>query len=169
MLAKSFALATLAAMSQAAAISADCLKKSELYGTAVSEGEGFAFDQSQDIIDNLPSDYTPLGYEICVEIVDKQPMLRSAQVTWGAVLVSEDEEASDDSAPAEGEDATTTDEAADAGESEEAADAGEGEEAAPAEDEEATAPDEEEEESIIDATAVTLSRIGQEKTETSIC
>ena len=160
MLAKSFALATLAAMSQAAAISADCLKKSELYGTAVSEGEGFAFDQSQDIIDNLPSDYTPLGYEICVEIVDKQPMLRSAQVTWGAVLVSEDEETSDDSAPAEGEDATTTDEAADAGE---------GEEAAPAEDEEATAPVEEEEESVIDATAVTLSRIGQEKTETSIC
>lgn len=90
-------------------------------------------------------------------------MLRSAQVTWGAVLVSEDEEASDDAAPAEGEDATTTDESADAGE---------GEEAAPAEDEEATAPDEEDEEdeeSIIDATAVTLSRIGQEKTETSIC
>ena len=160
MLAKSFALATLASMSQAAEISADCLKKSELYGTALSEGEGFAFDQSQDIIDNLPSDYTPLGYEICVEIVDKQPMLRSAQVTWGAVLVSEDEEASDDVAPAEGEDATTTDEAADAGE---------GEEAAPAEDEEATAPVEEEEESVIDATAVTLSRIGQEKTETSIC
>ena len=160
MLAKSFALATLAAMSQAAAISADCLKKSDLYGTALSEGEGFAFDQSQDIIDNLPSDYTPLGYEICVEIVDKQPMLRSAQVTWGAVLVSEDEEASDDSAPAEGEDATTTDEAADAGEDGEAA---------PVEDEEATAPVEEEEESIIDATAVTLSRIGQEKTETSIC
>ena len=160
MLAKSFALATLAAMSQAAAISANCLKKSELYGTAVSEGEGFAFDQSQDIIDNLPSDYTPLGYEICVEIVDKQTMLRSAQVTWGAVLVSEDEEASDDAAPAEGEDAATTDESADAGE---------GEEAAPAEDEEATAPDEEDEESIIDATAVTLSRIGQEKTETSIC
>ena len=160
MLAKSFALATLAAMSQAAGISADCLQKSDLYGTALSEGEGFAFDQSQDIIDNLPSDYTPLGYEICVEIVDKQPMLRSAQVTWGAVLVSEDEEASDDSAPAEGEDATTTDEAADAGE---------GEEAAPAEDEEATTPEEEEEESVIDATAVTLSRIGQEKTETSIC
>ena len=57
-----------------------CLSKLPLVGTAVDGS--VSFDQTQDIVDKMPVGFTPIRFNICIELDGKETRLRSVEQTF---------------------------------------------------------------------------------------
>jgi hypothetical protein len=67
-------------LAHAALIPSECISRGELYGNNALT-DLTAFDQTQELIDNLPVHYTPYEYSLCVDL-DNNNKLVSFSITY---------------------------------------------------------------------------------------